>query len=78
MKGKEQKIANWIANNIIAIIALLFEAFPVLISHFRSKEVSWRTFLIIIIIPVLFCIHKIYKTFQEIYSIKGLKHIARK
>lgn len=68
MKGKEQKIANWIANNIIAIIALLFEAFPVLISHLRSKEVSWRTFLTIIIIPVLFCIHKIYKTFQEIYK----------
>lgn len=66
MKGKEQKIANWIANNIIAIIALFFEAFPILISYFRNNEVSWWFFLVIINIPVLFCIHKIYKIFQEI------------
>ncbi len=66
MKGKEQKIANWIANNIVAIIAFFFEAFPILISHFRNKEVSWWLFLVIINIPLLFCIHKIYKIFQEI------------
>lgn len=65
MKGRERKI-NWTADIIINLITLFFEAFSILIPYFRSKEVSWGIFLVIINIPVLFCIHKIYKIFQKV------------
>jgi len=78
MKGKKQKNANWIANNIIALISLLFEAFQILISYFKNKEVSWCFFWVIISILLLFCILKIYTIFQEINEeYKGFKEYCK-
>lgn len=79
MRGKERKKANWITNNIISIIALSFEVFPWVISHSRSKEVSWAFFLLIINIPVVFCIYKILAFWGAIFKeYKRYKYERRK
>ncbi|NBI93028.1 hypothetical protein D3Z45_21260 [Lachnospiraceae bacterium] len=79
MRGKGRKRANWISNNIIAIIALFFDVFPLVISYFRNKEVSWGIFCVIINISVIFCIYKILAFFRDIFKqYKRYKHKRRK
>lgn len=79
MRGKGRKRANWISNNIIAIIALFFDVFPMVISYFRNKEIGWGIFIVIINVPVIFCIYKILVFFRDIFKqYKRYKYAKRK
>lgn len=79
MRGKGRKRANWISNNIIAIIALFFDVFPMVISYFKNKEISWGFFIVIIHIPVIFCLYKILVFFRDIFKqYKRYKYKKRK
>lgn len=59
MKRKEPKIANWISQNIMAIITLFFQVLQTIITACGGEEISWKFFCITIFVSVIFCIYKI-------------------
>lgn len=65
MKGKERKKAEWISNNIIAIIGLFFDAILFFISIADGKEVGWSIFCVTMTGLVIFCICKMFSVLQN-------------
>lgn len=66
MTRKGPKIANWISNNIVAIIALFFQVLQMIISFFNNKEISWGLFCIIILASGVFCIYRLVTFIRDI------------
>lgn len=66
MERNGGRIRNWIANNIFDIIGFSFNAFTILASRFKGKEIGWGIFCTVINILVVGCILKAYAAFLDI------------
>lgn len=68
MRGNKRRWINWLFNNIVAIITLCFEVFSTISASFKGKEVSSGFFCLIINIPLVICIYKVFTLLRALFK----------